>query len=376
MHILIAPNSFKQSLSAEEAALAIRQGFEESQLECECECFPVGDGGDGTGELIITKFTGRVIETQVHDPLGRIIKASFGLIENGNTAVIEMAGASGLHLLKNEELNPLIATSFGTGEQIVKALERGVNKIIIAMGGSATVDAGCGILKALGLRFLNKEKKDLLGIPGNLIELITIDISGIDERIFDCEVVVLCDVDNLLLGEKGAAAMFGPQKGASANVVRLLNAALSNFAEVMFQKTGKNINSIKYGGTAGGAAAGLYGLLNAELVNGIDYFLELTGFDESLNKADLVITGEGKIDEQTLQGKAPFGVSLRAKQKGIPVIGIAGTTPEHPTALMLEYFNSLYSINPADIELNTALSTAGVNLRRTAKEIGNMLATK
>ena len=374
MNILIAPNAFKHALTAEETALAIQEGFMQSKLDCECECFPIGDGGDGTGELIIKKFKGQIINSEVHDALGRKIKAPFGLIENGNTAVIEMADASGLRLLKQEELNPLIATSFGTGEQMKIALDKGARKIIIGMGGSATVDGGCGILKALGIKFLDSNKEELANLPGSFTELATIDFSALDSRISNCEIVVLCDVDNLLLGNNGAAAMFGPQKGASPDAVKKLDDALAKLSQVIKQQVGKDISAVKYGGTAGGAAAGLFGIINARLVNGIEYFLDITGFDAALKKADLVITGEGSIDVQTLQGKGPFGVARRAKLEGVPVIGLAGKIPEEPDKNLQEYFNALLAIGNQPCDLQTALKATAANLKRTANELGNLLS--
>lgn len=374
MHILIAPNAFKHSLTAEETALAIQEGFLQSGLDCECECFPVGDGGDGTGVLIIKKRDGQLVGTEVHDALGRKIQASFGLIDKGETAVIEMADASGIRLLKKEELAPLIATSAGTGEQMKAALDKGVKKMIVGMGGSATVDGGCGILKALGVRFLNAAKEELTDLPGSLTGLDTIDVDGIDERVLTCEVIVLCDVDNLLLGEKGAAAMFGPQKGASPDDVKKLDLALSRLAQVVFRQTGRDMTALKYGGTAGGAAAGLYALLNAQLVNGIDYFLELTGFAAALQKADLVVTGEGSIDEQTLQGKGPFGVAYKAKGHGLPVIGLAGNVPVEPNENLQKYFDVLLPIGHQPCDLATALSATASNLKRTALALGNVLS--
>ncbi|MCU7549691.1 glycerate kinase [Chitinophagaceae bacterium LB-8] len=371
--MLIAPNAFKNSLTAEETATAIQEGFLQSKLDCECECFPIGDGGDGTGELIIKKCNGQLVDVAAHDALGREIKAPFGLIDKGKTAVIEMADASGIRLLKREELSPLLATSFGTGEQIKAALDRGVQKIIVGMGGSATVDGGCGILKALGIRFLNADKEELTNLPESLTELDTVDISGVDKRISTCEIIVLCDVDNLLLGDEGAAAMFGPQKGASADDVKKLDAALSRLAQVVLQQTGKDMAHVKYGGTAGGAAAGLYAFLNAHLVNGINYFLELTGFDTALKKADLVITGEGSFDEQTLQGKGPFGVAYRAKLQGLPVIGLAGNVPIEPNKNLQKYFDVLLPIGNQPCNLATALASTSNNLKRTAVELGNLL---
>lgn len=375
MNILISPNAFKHSLTAAEAALAIREGLMQSQLHCTCECFPIGDGGDGTAELIIKKHKGVLVTTEVRDPLGRKIKASFGLIDDGKTAVIEMANASGIRLLKKEELNPLRATSTGTGEQIKTALDKGAQKVIIGMGGSATVDGGCGILKALGIRFLDASGKELQNLPEDLIKLTSIDTTYLDERIKNTQVIVLCDVDNLLLGEQGSAAVFGPQKGASLNDVRILDAALARLATITVQQTGKDISTITYGGTAGGAAAGLYAFLNAQLVNGIDHFLHLTGFDKALEKTDLVITGEGSIDEQTLQGKGPFGVANAAKKKGLPVIGLAGKVPLERNKNLEKYFDVLLSIGNGPADLQTALTATKKNLTTTSMTIGNLLAT-
>ncbi len=374
MHILIAPNAFKNSLNAEEAAAAIRDGLMQSNLECTCECFPIGDGGDGTGELIIKKCGGALVTEDVHDPLGRTLPASFGLIDAGKTAIIEMANASGLRLLPTSALNPLMATSYGTGEQIRIAMDEGATKIIIGMGGSATVDGGTGILAALGVRFLDATGKELTGMPGSLTQLANVDMSKLDYRIYNCEVIVLCDVDNYLLGPQGSAAVFGPQKGASPQVVIQLDNALKQLARITLLQTGKNISDIKYGGTAGGAAAGLYAFLHAKLVNGIDYFLQLTEFDKSLESADLVITGEGSIDEQTLQGKGPFGVAYRAKLKGVPVIALAGKVPLVKDKQLQVYFDVLLSIGHQPVDLVTAMKCTTENLVRTSWEIGNLLS--
>lgn len=312
--------------------------------------------------------------TEVHDPLGRSIQTTFGLIEVGKTAIIEMANASGLSLLSHDELNPLHANSFGTGEQIRIALDNGATKIIIGMGGSATVDGGTGILHALGIRFLDAAGENLSDLPENLTQLSHIDTTGLDQRIFDCEVIVLCDVNNFLLGELGSAAVFGPQKGASAEAVMKLEASLSRLAEVILCQTGEDISVIKYGGTAGGAAAGLYAFLNAKLVNGIDYYLQLTNFDDSLQRADLVITGEGSIDEQTLQGKGPFGVAYKAKQKNLPVIALAGKVPPIKDINLQKYFDVLMPIGHGCFDMKTALASTSDNLIRTSREIGNLLS--
>lgn len=373
MHIVIAPNAFKNSLTAEEAALAIEQGLMQSTVQCTSTCFPIGDGGDGTGQLIIKRCDGTLATSEVDDPLGRKIWAAFGLIENAKVAVIEMADASGLRLLKREELDPLQATTFGTGQQIKTALEKGVEKIIIGMGGSATVDGATGMLRALGLRFLDVLGKDVIK-PENLSNLHSVDLSAVDERIWKTEVIVLCDVDNLLLGEQGSAVVFGPQKGASAEAVQTLDAALAKLSEVALKQTGKDMATVKYGGTAGGAAAGLYAFINAKLVNGIDYFLQLTNFDSALEKCDLVITGEGSLDEQTLQGKGPFGVAYRANSKRVPVVGLAGKVPLQKNDALQQYFHVLLAIGNQPVDLPTAISQTADNLVRTAEQLGNLLS--
>jgi len=373
MRILIAPNAFKNSLDAMQVAKAIEQGLKQSRLHCTTECFPIADGGDGTGSLIIERCKGVIISQQVHDPLGRKIDSRFGLIDNGKTAIIEMADASGMRLLKREELNPMQTSSYGTGELINAALDKGATKIIIAMGGSATVDGGCGILKALGIEFLDKDGKRLKAVPDELLKMVKIDDSGLDRRIHDTEIVILCDVNNKLLGPEGAAAIFGPQKGASPSDVKLLDNFLANFAAVSKEQLGTDMTIIKHGGAAGGATAGLYTWINAKLVNGIEYFLSLTGFDQALKNADLVITGEGSIDTQTLQGKGPYGVAMKAKKKHLPVVGLAGRVPTQPDAELQKYFDVLLSINRDFIDMPTAIANTEMNLVQTAQGLGDLI---
>jgi glycerate 2-kinase len=376
MHILIAPNAFKNSLDATAAALALEEGLQQSQLVCTIEIFPVADGGDGAAELIIKKLNGVLVNAMVHDPLGRKIDASFGLTDNNETAVIEMAHASGLRLLKPAEYNPLRASSFGTGELIQSALDKNVKRIIIAIGGSATVDGGTGIMKALGVRFLDANGNELENMPKSLADLASIDLSGLNKRIHEVELLVLCDVANELLGEKGAAAVFGPQKGADAVAVKQLDASLSCLRNIVLKQTGTDIATLQHGGAAGGVAAGLAGLLHAKLVKGVEYFLALTNFDAALQKADLVITGEGSIDMQTLEGKAPFGVAQKAKEKKIPVIGVAGSVPLVNNAALHDYFDVLLSINNEIVPINVAIENTAANLLRTGKMIGDMMAIK
>jgi glycerate kinase len=374
MHILIAPNAFKHSLSANEIAEAIQEGLKQSGATCTSECFPIADGGDGTGHLIVEKCGGLWHKYDVHDPLGRIIKAPLGIIDQGKTAVIEMADASGIRLLGSDEKSPLKASSFGTGELIRFALDRHVSSIIIGLGGSATVDGGIGILSALGIKFRDAEGAELPALPINISRFRQIDSSSFDSRILNCQITVLCDVDNLLLGEQGSAAIFGPQKGASPSDIQILDMALTNLKDLALQSTGINMNEILHGGAAGGIAAALFTFLNARLVNGAEHFLELTAFEKRLKNADLLITGEGCLDEQTLQGKGPFAVAKLAKEYGIKVIGIAGSVPLNENADLNRYFDIVMPIGNQPTDLQTAMNFTAPNLIRTASVIGKFLS--
>lgn len=371
MHILIAPNAFKNSLTATAAAAAIEKGFQESTLPCTTQCFPVADGGDGTGTLLTQVLQGIFIEATVKDPLGRDRKTLMGLLDQGQTAVIEMAAASGLRLLQTDELDPLHASSYGTGQLMQKALDRGVTKMILCVGGSATVDGGVGILEALGIRFLNQTGEQLTRMPESLVQLAAIDLTHLDPRIRQTEINILCDVTNPLLGEKGAAAIFGPQKGADQDAVQKLEASLTRFHDLVLQTTGIDMQLIPHGGAAGGTAAGLSALLGANTVNGIEQFLDLTRFDAALAQADLVITGEGSIDMQTLDGKAPFGVAMRAKKKNRPVIALAGSILAEPHPELADCFDVLLSINPQPVDLATALASTAHNLEQLSTALAN-----
>jgi len=373
-HILIAPNAFKHSLDARSVAEAIGQGLLQSRLDCRVTLFPIGDGGDGTCRLIHEQLYGELVKVTVSDPLGRPVQASYSLVDDGQTAVIEMADASGIRLLKPEERAPMHASSKGTGELIRHALDQQVKQIILGMGGSATVDGGCGMLHALGVRFLDQRDVVLDPVPQELQKLYRIDCSGMDSRLRQCDLTILCDVENLLLGEQGAAAVFGPQKGASVADVRILETFLRQLSEVAMQETGKNMATVVSGGAAGGAAAGMYAVANARLVNGIAHFLEITGFEEQLRTTDYVVTGEGSLDEQTLGGKGPYGVAVLAKKYGIPVIGLAGKVPLEPSKELLDLFDVLLPISHEAMPLEQALGYTEANLRRTARALGNVLA--
>ncbi|MDP4263588.1 MAG: glycerate kinase [Bacteroidota bacterium] len=373
MHILIAPNAFKNSLTANLAAEAISKGLQQSMLACSTVHFPVGDGGDGTGALLMEYMKANRVNITVHDPLQREINSCLGFTFGNQTAVIELADASGLRLLQKKEYDPLHATTFGTGELIQYALEKNVKKIILCIGGSATVDGGMGILQALGMKFLDADGAGLPNGPLSLSGLKRIDVSGINKKIYTTELVILSDVENLLLGANGAAAVFGPQKGASYEDVQQLDNCLATFRDIVLTNTGKDMNAVKYGGAAGGVGASLHVLLHAKLVNGIEYFLDSTGFDKALAQTDLLITGEGSIDAQTLQGKAPFGVARRAKERSIPVIALAGKVPLKPNLQLQRYFDILLPINHEAMDIETAIQNTYDNLLRTSKLLGDLM---
>jgi glycerate 2-kinase len=374
MHILIAPNAFKNSIGAAEAAEAIRRGLQASKLSCTASCFPVGDGGDGTGKLLADHLGAKLIEAEVQDPLGKNIDSFFWLTDDGKTAIIELSAASGLRLLGTHQYDPGKATTFGTGQLIRMALEKGAGRILVAIGGSATVDGGVGALRAMGVKFFDQKRELTQDLPVAIMNLTRVDLSGLDPRIFEIELVLLCDVDNPLLGEQGAAAVYGPQKGARPEMITKLEAGLAKLSAVGHELTGMDMGSLTRGGAAGGIAAGLAVFLGAKLVNGIEYFLDRTGFDEQLRQADLLITAEGRIDGQTLQGKAPFGVAIRAKAIQVPVLGLAGGVPLEADRHLEHYFDVLLSIGNEPSSGERAIERTARNLLRSATQIGNLMA--
>jgi glycerate 2-kinase len=371
MHILIAPNAFKNSLPADKAAEAINKGLQKSELVCSTTLFPVADGGDGTADLLIRHLHGDRIEANVHDPLGRGITTVFSLTGK-DTAVIELANASGLRLLKPHEYDPLHATTFGTGELIKASLDKAAARIILCIGGSATVDGGTGSLQALGIKFLDEKGKELNGLPASLSALDSIVSIPSIQFMKNTEMIVLCDVENSLLGKHGAAAVFGPQKGASPADIVLLEKCLTRLRDVVLRQTGKDMNSVKHGGAAGGIAAALHVFFDAKLVNGIDYFLEATGFSSALKKTDMVITGEGSLDLQTLHGKGPFGVAKIGKAFSIPVIGMAGKISADKE--LSRWFDRLVDINDGETDTENILKNTALNLEKAAYRLGNRLA--
>lgn len=373
MHILISPNAFKHSISAFEAAKAIKIGFEKSRLNSSFSIFPIADGGNGTMELCVEKLQGIYKKSEVHDPLGRKIVSTFGYIPSSKTAVIEMAEASGIHLLSHQERNPFKANTYGTGELMLKALDEGAEIIIIGVGGSATVDAGVGMLQALGVEFFD-HNQILIG-PGNLEldNISSFDLSKLDQRMRKIKIVVACDVNNPLLGENGAARVFGPQKGASEEEVEMLEKNLESFNTLIKDILKKDVGLMPKGGAAGGISAALYAFFNAELVNGLEYLLELTNYKNELAKADLIISAEGKVDSQTLEGKGPFALAQIANDHKIPVIIFSGQVSKDLDLQSFKNIEAIIPICPGPVSLDEALENTEINLIRTAEHIGNIL---
>ncbi|EIX1500459.1 glycerate kinase [Cronobacter sakazakii] len=367
--IVIAPDSFKESLSAMDVAKAIEAGFREIYPQAHYVCVPMADGGEGTVEAMVAATGGQIITTPVTAPLGNNVDGFFGLLGDGETAVVEMAAASGLHLVPTAQRDPRITTSYGTGELILAALERGVKAIIIGIGGSATNDGGAGMMQALGARFLDGEGRELAPGGAALTRLERLDLSALDPRLAQVSVTAACDVDNPLCGEKGASAVFGPQKGATPAMVTELDAALRRFGEQLEAATGKSIISAPGAGAAGGMGAALLGMLNAELRPGIEIVIESLGLAQAVRDADLVITGEGRLDSQSIHGKTPVGVARVAKQFQRPVVAIAGSlTPDYQ--IVHEHgIDAAFSVIDRIVTLQEALDDAERNLRVTARNV-------
>lgn len=366
---LCAPDSFKESLTAMEAARAMAQGIENADHDAEVRCLPMADGGEGTTRALVDATGGSMRAVPVHDPLGRPVEGHFGLLADGTTAVVETAEASGLALLEAKERNPLIASSYGTGELMLAAVRSGAKRIIVGLGGSATNDAGAGLLQALGVRLLDKNGNDLAHGGAALANLTTIDISTMDPALKNVAITAACDVTNPLTGPTGASAVFGPQKGASKDDVATLDAALAHFAQVIDSQLGVAVNDVPGAGAAGGIGAALKGFLNAEFRPGIAIVIEQSGLDAAAQWADVVFTGEGSIDFQTKFGKTPAGVAETAKRHGKPVIAVAGHIGTGIDELHEVGIDAVFGIAPGAASLSELLADAAANVTRTTEQI-------
>ncbi|HET9342228.1 MAG TPA: glycerate kinase [Candidatus Eremiobacteraceae bacterium] len=325
MRILVAPDKFKGSMTGQQAGDAMRAGLLRVWPDAQVDVVPVADGGDGTATAMLDAVGGRRVTRTVSGPDGRPVDAWFALLGDGRTAVVELAAASGLVLVPAGKNDPMTATTFGTGELIAAAIDEGARRIVSAIGGSATNDAGAGALSALGARFLDASGSELPRGGGALARLESIDDSALAARIRGVTIEIACDVDNPLVGPNGASAIYGPQKGATPDDVRVLDGALSHFADVVAQKSGADVRSVPGGGAAGGIAAGFLALAGARLERGADLVFDVIGFDKRLDGVSLVVTGEGRLDRQTLAGKAPSAVASAAAARGIPAVAVAGT---------------------------------------------------
>ena len=373
MKITLAFDSFKGSLSSSQVADAFEEGIHSYIPHCEICKVAIADGGEGTTEALVEALNGEYIDVMVSDPLGRPITARYGIIEHGKTAVMEMAKASGLPLLTPSEHNPLKTSTYGTGQMILHALERGCRNFLIGIGGSATNDGGMGMLSALGYHFLDKQGNILPG-TGEMLSLVaSIDDTHVHPALCKCHIKVACDVTNPLYGEQGAAYIFAPQKGADAQMVELLDNGLRNYAQVIEEYNGNNIATLPGAGAAGGLGGGFKALLEAQLVPGIEMVLDAMAFDDLIAGSTLIVTGEGCIDYQTVMGKAPSGVLRAAQQHNIPVVAIGGRVA-WCDALRNSGFAAILHIAPDNLPLEEAMKreVAYENVRQTAMRVAQM----
>ncbi|HEY81811.1 MAG TPA: glycerate kinase [Dehalococcoidia bacterium] len=358
MKIVIAPQGFKGNLTALEVARAIERGIKRVVPDVTTTLKPMADGGEGTVQALVDATGGKMMVTEVTDPLGGRVKAQWGILSDGTTAVIEMAAASGLPLVPPEKRNPLITTTYGTGELIRAALDHGCRKLIIGIGGSATNDGGAGMAQALGARFLDANGEELPFGGAALARLEHIDISQMDPRLAEFDVTLACDVNNPLCGPRGASAIYGPQKGATPEMVEQLDRALSHYADVIKKDLGIDLRDVPGAGAAGGLGMGLMVFLKAKMVPGIDVVIRATNLVDALKDADLVFTAEGRIDCQSAMGKVPTGVALKAKEFGIPVIALAGEVADDCRVVYEQGIDAIISIAPGPISLDQSMANA------------------
>lgn len=375
MRIVVAPDSFKESLSANEVALSIEKGIHKVFPEAEVTLIPMADGGEGTVQSLVDATGGQVIKLTVNDPLMRDIEGFLGILGDKETAVIEMAAASGLDLLKEQEKDPWVTTTYGTGQLIKKALDSGSKKIIIGIGGSATNDGGAGMAEALGVKLLDSQGNQIIRGGGGLKELMAIDSSGLDPGISRAQILVACDVNNPLVGENGASQVYGPQKGADHKKVGALDENLKHFASIIKRDLDKDILEVPGSGAAGGLGGGLMAFLDAQLKPGFEIIKEIVDLEQKMKGADLVITGEGRIDFQTQFGKTPFGVAQVAGKFGIPVIALAGTLGDGHQVLYEQGIDVMFSILDRPMDLTEAKTEAPLLLKNTAERIMRLYRT-
>lgn len=366
--IVLAPNALKGSLSPLTAAAAIALGARRALPQAELVELGIADGGDGTAEVICRARGGEMREALALDPLGRARPARYAWLPD-KTAVIDVATASGLALLRLEERDPLGATSYGTGELLRAALMAGAERVVLGVGGSATVDGGHGVLTALGARFLDADGRELPRGGGALSQLASVDLSGLHPRAREVPIDVACDVDSRLLGELGAARLFGPQKGATPSAVEQLEAGLSRLAQVLERDFGRPVASVESGGAAGGIAAGLFGVLGARLLPGVELVLDAVGFDSALAGAALCLTAEGLLDRQNLRNKGPLGVARRASALGVPVVALGGGIAPDVSDADFPEFAGMFSICSRPLSLEQAMREAEPLLASAAERV-------
>ncbi|HVP66245.1 MAG TPA: glycerate kinase [Anaeromyxobacteraceae bacterium] len=356
MRVVVAPDSFKGSASAVAVAEAMRRGVLSVFPDADVRTLPIADGGEGTVEALVAATGGHLEQRTVRGPLGDPVRATWGILGDGRTAVVEMAAASGLPLVPPGRRDPRIASTFGTGELVRATLDAGLSSLIIGIGGSATNDGGAGMARALGARFLDADGREIPEGGAALARLARIDLDGLDPRVAASTMVVACDVDNPLTGPRGASAVYGPQKGATPEVVAELDRALGVFASVASRATGRDVALLPGAGAAGGLGAGLLFFTPARLRPGVEIVLEATRFDEVVQGADLVVTGEGRTDRQTAMGKAPVGVAAAAKRRGVAVVCVSGGLGDGAEAVLDRGIDALASAVPGPMALEEAVA--------------------
>ncbi|MGM9927563.1 MAG: glycerate kinase [Bacillus sp. (in: firmicutes)] len=364
--IVLAPDSFKESMTAKEACVAMEKGIKKVDDCIRCIHVPMADGGEGTMQSLVDATDGKVYTINMVGPLGNEVEAQYGILGDGETGILEMASASGIHLVPGDKRNPLITTTFGTGQLIKACLDHGVKKLLIGIGGSATNDGGAGVVQALGGKLLDDEGKELCFGGGELHKLASIDVTNFDSRLKDVVVEVACDVNNPLCGERGASHVFGPQKGATPEMVELLDRNLAHFATVIHQQLGKDVLHVPGAGAAGGLGAGLLVFLDGTLKKGIELVIDYANLEETVKNADMVWTGEGSIDFQTQYGKTPYGVATVAKKYNKPVIAFAGKVGDEINVLY-EKIDAIFGIVPGVVSLEEALKGGKENLEKTSE---------